>query len=67
MINHSEVQKFIASTGLKSKTELKEYFSNQDPEILDMNLTYLVSKNRIRKSEYKSPEGTKTIYYIPKQ
>lgn len=67
MIEYSEVKKFIESTGIKTLSELKAQFTNVDEEILLINLTFLVSKNRIRKAEYQAPHGTETIYFIPKQ
>lgn len=67
MLKHSEVQKFIASTGIKKLSELYEYFAKEDKEILKMALTYLTKKNRIKTAEYQAPYGPEKIYYTPKQ
>ena len=67
MVEHTDVQKFIQTTGIRTASELKKCFANEDPEILAMSLTYLTSKNRIRIAKYQSPTGPETIYYIPKQ
>lgn len=67
MLQHSEVLKFIQMTGIKTLSELKAQFAGEDQEILEMNLLFLVSKNRIRKTEYQTPTKPETIYYIPKQ
>jgi len=67
MIEHSDVQKFITSTGIKTLSELKKYFDSEDPEILEMALTFLITKHRIKIAEYQSPSGPEKIYFIPKQ
>ena len=66
-MQYSEIKKFIETTGIKTLSELKTQFAGEDEEILKMNLTFLVTKNRIRKAEYQSPSGPEIIYFIPKQ
>lgn len=66
-MQHSEVKKFIEMTGIKTLSELKAQFAGEDEEILKIILSFLVTKNRIRKAEYQAPSGPETIYFIPKQ
>lgn len=67
MLEYSKIKKFIETTGIKTLSELKTQFANEDEEILKINLTFLVTKNRIRKAEYQAPYGPEIIYFIPKQ
>ena len=64
-MEHENIKKFISEKGYSPLTEIRVKFSDVDPEILEMNLTFLVEKNKIRKAGYHSPEGNDTLYYLP--
>ena len=66
-MDNETVRNTIAQKGgFMALKAIRETFSGEDTEVLDMKIAFLVKKNRIRKIEYQSPEGPVTLYYIPK-
>jgi hypothetical protein len=57
--------RFIRETGIKTKGEVYEKFSVENPEIVGMTIDSLVSQNILRRARYDSPEGESEIYLIP--
>jgi len=58
-------EKIIQNGGFITLKAIRQAFSEDNSEVLDMKIAFLVKKNRIRKIEYQSPDGPGTIYYIP--
>lgn len=67
-MEHETIRVFIVKNGgYQTLTQLKARFKGENEEILEMNLTFLVEKNRIRKASFQSPEGHDTLYYLPRE
>ena len=66
-MEHEVMRAFIAENGYKTLTEIKAKFTEEDMEIVEMKLTFLVEKNKVRKAEFNGPEGNDFLYYIPRQ
>jgi len=57
----------IKKGGYLTRTQLLSEFKDENEEILDMNLTFLVEKNRLRKASFQSPDGQDTLFYLPRE
>jgi hypothetical protein len=57
--------RFIQETGLRTKSEVSDKFSAENPEILGGTIDYFVSKNQLRRAKYDAPEGVSELYFIP--
>jgi hypothetical protein len=67
-MEHEDIRKLIVKNGgYLTLTQLKEHFKSEDPEILEMNLTFLVDKNHIRKADFQATAGPDICYFIPIQ
>jgi len=65
-MEHEDIRKLIIKNGgYLALTKLKKAFEQEDAEILEMNLTFLIDKNRVRKANYRASSGSDTLYYIP--
>lgn len=62
-MDKDKIMKNIEVTGYLTRGQLREEFSGSDQEVLDANLTYLATKNYIRKVEFQGPSGRETMYY----
>lgn len=61
-----EIQQIIKRNGgYISLTALKEAFKDDNQEIHDMKLTFLVEKRKVRTARFQSPDGPDTLYYCP--
>ena len=61
-----KLAKFIAQTGYRTLAEIKQECQGQDPEILDMQLQYLLDKGLARRVRYDTGEEEKgELYYVP--
>ena len=66
-MEHEGIKKLIIKNGgYLTLTELKEIFEKEDPEILEMHLTFLVDKNQVRKADFQATAGPDTCYFIPR-
>jgi hypothetical protein len=66
-MDSTSVLKYIQETGFRTLEAIKENFSNENHEVLDALLTFLITKNMVRKVPYQSPSGTTfLIYVVPK-
>jgi len=64
-MNNDEIRTFIAARGYSTLTKIKSQFPDEKgDEILKMNLTFLVEKNRVRKVKFQSPTGPDELYYV---
>jgi len=61
----NEIKRYISETGYRTGSEIKAQFSDEDAEVLCVNMTYLVEKNMARKITCKTPKGPEDLYYIP--
>ncbi len=67
-MEYEDIRKLIVKNGgYLTLTQLKEHFKNEDLEILEMNLTFLIDKNQLRKADFQATEGPDTCFFIPKQ
>ncbi len=62
-MKHADIKRFIKIKGYCTLSELKSEFT-ENTEILEMNLTYLTEKDRVRQVAFKKPNGTDNLYYI---
>lgn len=62
-LNSEKIRTFIANKGYSTLSALKSEFSENE-EILQINLNYLVEKNRIRKIKFQSPNGPEELFFI---
>jgi len=62
-MDNKEIRTFIANKGYCTLNEIRSEFSDND-EILQINLNFLLERNRIRKIKYQSPNGPGELYYI---
>lgn len=66
MISSDELKGYIAEVGYRALSEIKKKFAEENPEILSLNLSYLISKNIIRQINFqKSKEANEELFYIP--
>ncbi len=55
---------YIQEIGFRTLEETQKKFSEENKEIFDAMIDFLVSKNKIRKINYRSPSGTAVLLYI---
>jgi hypothetical protein len=63
-MEHTEILKFITETGFRTKGSIQEKFSKEDPEILNSNLEFLISRRNVRKISLQAPQGSEELFYI---
>ena len=62
-----DLLKFIEEYGFRSMEEIKKNFSHEDPEVMETQLSYMASRNSIRKVSYQNGAGVVgDLYYTPK-
>lgn len=61
----NDIKAYVAQTGYRTLAELKVHFITEDQEILESTLSYLTSKNSLRKVRYTGPSGVSDLYCIP--
>lgn len=61
----SDIKNYIKQTGYRTLIEIKNYFSDEDQEVLESCLSYLVSKNNLKMIKYSTIESAGRIYFIP--
>ena len=67
-MEHEDIKKRVVKNGgYLTLSELKKVFEGEDPEILEMNLTFLVDKNQLRKADFQATTCPDTCYFIPRQ
>lgn len=67
-MEHEDIRKLIVrNDGYLTLSDLKKVFEDEDQEILEMNLTFLVEKNMLRKADFQATTGPDTCYFIPRQ
>ncbi len=64
-MDREEITGYIAKTGFMTLEQLRFIFKGDNEEILDISLTALVEKNKIRRVNFRTAEGTDILYYIP--
>jgi hypothetical protein len=52
-----DLLKFIVDNGYRTLEEIKKQYSDEDPEVLETQLSYMASKNNIRKITYQTSDG----------
>jgi len=62
-MTHEKIKLFIAQKGYCTLSELKSNFSDNE-EILDMNLTFLVDKSRVKRVTFQGPLEIDDLFYI---
>jgi len=62
-MDNKKIKTFIANKGYCTLNEIKSEFSDND-EILQINLNFLLERNKIRKIRYQSSNGPDELYYI---
>lgn len=66
MNSSKDILKYIKEKGFRPIEDILTNVPEKNPEIIHINLNYLVSKNEIRKIKCVSPfGGEQTVYYIP--
>jgi hypothetical protein len=65
MISSDELKNYIAEIGYRSLPEIKEKFADENPEILSLNLFYLISKSQIKQIIFQKSKDYEKLYYIP--
>lgn len=63
-MDHTEIQKFITEVGFRTKGSIQSEFSKEDPEILNSNLEFLISRRNVRKISYQASSGKEELFYI---
>jgi len=67
-MEHEDIKVLIVKRGgFQTLEQIKAEFENEDMEVLEAKLTFLVEKNRIRKVPYQSPTGHSFLFYMPRQ
>jgi hypothetical protein len=67
-MDSESVLKYIQETGFRPINEIKAQFSNENQEVLESVLTFLVSKNKVRKIQFQAPAGASSLYWVvPKE
>jgi hypothetical protein len=65
MISSDELKNYIAEIGYRTHSEIKQKFADENPEVLSLNLSYLISKNHIKQIKFlKSKVYEEDLYYI---
>jgi hypothetical protein len=64
-MNSKDLLKYIQEKGYRSIEDILTNCSEENSEIVLINLDYLLSKNKIRRMKCLSYFGEQTIYYIP--
>lgn len=64
-MDREELYRFILSQGYRTHEEVVTQFSSQNSEIVEMNLTALAERRRLRKAPYRAGEKNSVLYLIP--
>lgn len=66
MISSDELKNYIAEVGYRTLSEIKEKFASENPEILSLTMSYLITRNQIRQIRFqKSKVENEELFYIP--
>ena len=67
MISNDDLKNYIAEVGYRTLSEIKEKFAEDNPEVLSMSLSFLTTRNQIKRIKYQkqSKVENEELFYIP--
>jgi hypothetical protein len=61
---HGDVKKFIADVGYRALPEIRTQFAQEDPEILDATLNFLLDRGGLKKIRFQGPTDPCDLYFV---
>lgn len=61
---HADVKKFITTVGYRTLPEIRAQFAQEDPEILDATLKFLLDRGGLKKIKIQGPSDKLDLYYV---
>jgi len=62
-----DLLRYIKETGFRTLEEVRKQFPGEDSEVMDTQLSYMASRNTLRRVSFQDCKGsTGELFYIPK-